>query len=65
MKEDAEAGAQLKKLGVEIISFPEQDYQKIREISRGLWEDWAAKSKLSKRVVDSHIAWCKELGLLD
>jgi TRAP-type mannitol/chloroaromatic compound transport system substrate-binding protein len=65
MKEDAEAGVQLKKLGVEVISFPEEDYKKIREISRGLWEEWAAKSELSRRVVDSHIAWSKELGLLD
>jgi TRAP-type mannitol/chloroaromatic compound transport system substrate-binding protein len=65
MKEDAEAGVQLKNLGVEIISFPEEDYKKIREISRGLWEEWAAKSELSRRVVDSHIAWSKELGLLN
>jgi TRAP-type mannitol/chloroaromatic compound transport system substrate-binding protein len=64
MKEDAEAGAALKKLGVEVISFPEEDYVKIREMARGLWMDWAKKSPLSKKVVDSHIAWCKELGLL-
>ena len=64
MKEDAEAGTALEKLGVEIISFPEEDYGKIREIARGLWLEWAEKSELSKRVVDSHIAWCKELGLL-
>ena len=65
MKEDAEAGAKLKKLGVEIISFPEEDYTKIRQMARGLWEEWAEKSELSKKVVDSHIAWCKELGLLE
>jgi len=65
MKEDAEAGAKLKELGVEIVSFPEEDYNTIRQIARGLWEEWAGKSELSKKVVDSHIAWCKELGLLD
>ena len=64
MKEDAEAGEKLKKLGVEIISFPEEDYGKIREIARGLWEEWAKKSPMSKRVVDSQIQWCEELGLL-
>ena len=64
MKEDAEAGAKLKKMGVEFISFPDEDYRKIREISRGLWEEWAKKSAMSKRVVDSQIQWCKELGLL-
>lgn len=64
MKEDAEAGEKLNKMGVEIISFPEEDYQKIRKISRGLWEAWAKKSPMSKRVVDSQIQWCQELGLL-
>ena len=64
MKEDAEAGDKLKKLGVEIISFPEEDYRKIRQISRGLWEEWAKKSPMSKRVVDSQIQWCEALGLL-
>ena len=62
--EDAAAGADLKKLKVEIVSFPPEDYAKIREIARGLWLEWAKKSPLSKKVVDSHIAWCKELGLL-
>lgn len=64
MNEDAQAGETLKKLGVEVISFPEQDYTKIREIARGLWLEYAEKNELTKRVVDSHIAWCKELGLL-
>jgi TRAP-type mannitol/chloroaromatic compound transport system substrate-binding protein len=64
MKEDAEAGAKLKKMGVEFISFSDEDYRKIREISRGLWEEWAKKSPMSKRVVDSQVQWCKELGLL-
>jgi TRAP-type mannitol/chloroaromatic compound transport system substrate-binding protein len=64
MKEDAEAGEKLKSLGVEIISFPEEDYRKIRQIARSLWDEWSKKSPISKAVVDSHIAWVKELGLL-
>ena len=43
MKEDAESGETLKKLGVEIISFPEEDYMKIREIARGLWKNGPKK----------------------
>ena len=64
MKEDAEKSEKLKKLGVEIISFPDKDYMEIRVMARKLWEDWAKKSPMSKRVVDSQIQWCKELGLL-
>jgi TRAP-type mannitol/chloroaromatic compound transport system substrate-binding protein len=64
MKEDAEVGKKLEELGVEIISFPEEDYNKIRGIARGLWEEWAEKSPMSKRVIDSQIEWLKQLGLL-
>jgi len=64
MNEDAEAGAKLKALGVEVISLPPEDYIAIRGVARELWQEWAQKNPLSKKVVDSHIAWCKELGLL-
>ncbi len=65
MKEDAEAGAVLEDLGVEVISLPEEDYQTIRNMARELWKEWGEMSPLSERVVESHIAWCKELGLLE
>jgi TRAP-type mannitol/chloroaromatic compound transport system substrate-binding protein len=64
LAEDAQVGEKLNGLGVEIISFSEEDYSKIRSIAKGLWEEWAKKSEMSKRVIDSQIAWCKELGLL-
>ena len=64
MKEDAEAGAKLKALGVEIIPLPEGDYQKIRMIARDLWSEWGKMSPASQQVVDSQVAWLKELGLL-
>ncbi len=64
MKEDAEVGKDLEKLGVKIIALSDDDYRKIREVSQGLWLEMGKVNELSKRVVDSHIAWCKELGLL-
>ncbi|UCF95479.1 MAG: TRAP transporter substrate-binding protein DctP [Desulfobacterales bacterium] len=65
MKEDAEIGPKLKQMGVEIVSFPKQDYQTIRGVARELWMKWAEKSPLTKQVVDSQVQWCKELGLLE
>jgi len=64
-KEDKDAGAKLKKLGVEIISLPDGDYRKIREVARGLWSKMGNKSPLAKKVAESHIKWCQKLGLLD
>ena len=63
LKEDAEVGPKLKQMGVEIISLPAEDYVKIRRISQGVWLEWAKKSPLCKQVIDSHIAFAKELGL--
>lgn len=63
-KEDEEAGAKLKELGVEIIALPDADYDAIREIARGLWSKMGEKSPMAKKVAESNIEWCKELGLL-
>jgi TRAP-type mannitol/chloroaromatic compound transport system substrate-binding protein len=65
IKEDAEVAPKLKKLGVETITFSEETYREIREITRKTWLEWAKKNALSKEVVDSHIAFCKELGLIN
>ena len=65
IKEDAEVAPKLKKLGVETITFSDKTYREIREITRKTWLDWAKKNALSKEVVDSHIAFCKELGLIN
>lgn len=64
LNEDAMAGPKLKKIGVEIISLPPEDYKKIRELSKNTWLEWSKKSALSKEVVDSKISFAKELGLL-
>jgi len=65
IKEDAEVASKLKKMGVETITFSDETYREIRNITRKTWLDWAGKNALSKEVVDSHIAFSKELGLID
>ena len=36
----------------------------IESHAQATWDDWAKKSPLAKRAVDSQKAWLRELGLL-
>ena len=42
----------------------EEDRAKYREIAVQVWDEWAEKSELSKRVIDAHKAFLTEKGLL-
>jgi len=45
--------------------FPEEDMAEIRQIAVGVWEEWAAKSPFSARVVESKLDFKRHLGVLD
>jgi TRAP-type mannitol/chloroaromatic compound transport system substrate-binding protein len=34
-------------------------------VSREIWDEFAKKSPMTKKVLDSQKAWLKELGLID
>lgn len=48
----------------EIIDWPQAERDKFREIARGAWEDFAAKSPLAKEAYDSHVGFMRDYGLL-
>lgn len=48
----------------EIIDWPQAERDKFREIARGAWEDFAAKSPLAREAFDSHVRFMKDYGLL-
>lgn len=59
-----EALDKFKKKGVQVIYLPEADIMKARKVAMEVWEEYANKSALARKVLDSQKAWMKELGLL-
>lgn len=50
--------------GVTLYEWRAEDVNNVRAAAVGVWDEWAKKSPLSKKVVESQKAWLKELGLL-
>jgi len=59
-----EALDKFKKKGCKVIYLPEADIMKARKVAMEVWEEYANKSALARKVLDSQKAWMKELGLL-
>ncbi|MGD8478154.1 MAG: TRAP transporter substrate-binding protein [Burkholderiales bacterium] len=51
--------------GFEPIDLPTAERRKFREIARGVWKVYAARSPMAQRVYDSQVAFLKQLNLLD
>ena len=51
--------------GNEVIVLPEAEVEKFREVAVPIWEKWADKSPLARRVWDSYLDFMRLLGLLE
>ena len=49
---------------IEVINWAQEDRDQLREVARGEWEKFAAKSDMAKTVLDAHIAYMTSIGLL-
>jgi TRAP-type mannitol/chloroaromatic compound transport system substrate-binding protein len=63
--EDLKVVKELKDQGVEVIQWTDEDLRAVRMVSREIWDEFAQKSPMTKKVLDSQKAWLKELGLID
>ncbi|NIS70463.1 MAG: C4-dicarboxylate ABC transporter substrate-binding protein [Proteobacteria bacterium] len=59
-----EALEKFKQKGCKVIYLPEGDTMEARKVAMEVWEEYANKSALARKVLDSQKAWMKELGLL-
>lgn len=49
--------------GTTPIAWEKKEVERLREFVRNaVWEEWAQKSPLCRKVIDSHLEWLKELG---
>jgi TRAP-type mannitol/chloroaromatic compound transport system substrate-binding protein len=61
---DQKIAVEAAKRGFEPVDMPPAERQKFREIARGVWKSYAAKSPMAQKVYDSQIAFLQQLGLL-
>lgn len=48
----------------EVVDWSQEERDKFREIAKGAWKDFAAKSPLAKEAYDAHVNFMKAYGLL-
>lgn len=59
---DAEAVQKMEAAGAKAIAWEEKEVNRLREFVRGtVWKEWSQKTPMTKRVIDAHIRWLKEL----
>lgn len=59
---DVKAVAEMEAKGITPVEWSEAELAKIREAAVGVWDDYATKSPMAKKVIDSKKAWLKQLG---
>jgi TRAP-type mannitol/chloroaromatic compound transport system substrate-binding protein len=64
MEMDAIALKKMKEAGVEIVTLPDSDIEKIREMALEVWNTEGRKTPLANKILDSQISLMKEIGLL-
>lgn len=52
-------------VGNEVIVLPEAEVEKFREVAMPIWEKWADKSPLARKVWDSYLDFMRLMGLLE
>jgi TRAP-type mannitol/chloroaromatic compound transport system substrate-binding protein len=61
---DVKVAVEAAQRGFEPVDLPAAERQRFREVARGVWKEYAARSPLAQKVYDSQIAFLKRLGLL-
>ncbi len=47
-----------------LIAWGQEERRELREVAQQVWQEWAQKSEMSKKIYDSHIAYMQKIGLL-
>lgn len=63
--EDAQVQANLRRIGVELINWSAESRRTFRSTAREIWAVYGARNDLTKRAVDSQVAFLQSRGQLD
>jgi TRAP-type mannitol/chloroaromatic compound transport system substrate-binding protein len=59
------AAKELEADGIELQNWSDADRGAFREAARATWEEWAQKSPAARKIVDSHVSFMTDLGLIE
>jgi len=63
--DDLEAIRKMKKRGVTAIAWSGRERARARAVAAEIWDEWAKKSPMCRKVIDAQKAWLTELGTLE
>ena len=61
---DAAAASQAKANGVELVNWSQSERRELRKIAATVWQEYANRSEMGKKILASHLKYLKKLGLL-
>ena len=47
-----------------LINWGDNERKELRGVAQGIWAEWGKKSPMAKRLLDSHMAFMKRIGLI-
>ena len=62
--DDTRVLGELGKKGVHVLKWSHEDLFRVRAVAMQVWDEYAKKSPMAKKVIDSQKAWLRELGLI-
>jgi TRAP-type C4-dicarboxylate transport system substrate-binding protein len=62
--ENETAAEELTAQGITLHAWSDEDVREYRDFAQEVWLEWAEKSPLAQRAVESHIEYMKKIGLL-
>jgi TRAP-type mannitol/chloroaromatic compound transport system substrate-binding protein len=62
--DDIRALKEMKEKGITALAWSDEDLKKVRAVAMEVWDEFAKKSPMTKKVVDSQKAWLREFGLI-
>ncbi len=62
--DDVRAVDEMKSKGVTALAWSEEDLARVRAVAMDIWDEYAQRSPMSKKVIDSQKDWLRKLGLI-
>lgn len=62
---DKRAAREIAAAGVTLHDWSTEDRKAFREFAQERWEEWKSRSPAATKIVDSHVSFMRELGLID
>ena len=63
--DDFKAIKEMNASGSKALTWKEEDINRLRLVARDVWDEWAAKSPMSKKVIDAQKKWLREIGRIE